>query len=197
MSKLKAIWGNLQQRRKFLTLTSGGLILLALGADFFFGWRNIYNAAMIAAALVAGGDIALRAFASLRNRYVSIELLVTIATLGALIIGEYWEAAAVTFLFILGAYLEARTLSHTRQVLKGLLDLAPATAIVMRDGKQVEIMPDEVQASEIVLVKPGTKIPVDGEVMEGRSAVDESAITGEPMPEEKTAGSKVYAGTAC
>ena len=195
MEKIRAVFNNLQQRRKLLTLASGGLILLAFGADFFFGWRNVYNLAMIAAALVAGWDIAQRAFASLRNRYVSIELLVTIATLGAVAIGEYWEAAAVTFLFILGAYLEARTLSHTRQVLKGLLDMAPLTAIVVRDGMQVEIPPDEVMQDEIVLIKPGAKVSVDGEVVEGHSSVDESAITGEPMPEEKLAGSRVFAGT--
>ena len=195
MEKIRAVFNNLQQRRKLLTLTSGGLILLALGANFFFGWRGVYNVAMIAAALIAGWDIAMRAFVSLRNRHVSIELLVTIATVGALVIGEYWEAAAVTFLFIFGAYLEARTLSQTRQVLKGLLDLAPVTATVVRDGVQVEILPDEVEADEIVLIKPGTKVSVDGEVVDGRSHVDESAITGEPMPEEKLSGARVYAGT--
>ncbi len=195
MEKIRAVFNNLQQRRKLLTLTSGGLILLALGADFFFGWRGVYNAAMVAAALIAGWDIGLRAFTSLRNRHVSIEMLVTIATLGALVIGEYWEAAAVTFLFIFGAYLEARTLSQTRQVLKGLLDLAPVTATVVRDGVQIEILPDEVEPDEIVLIKPGTKVSVDGEVVDGRSHVDESAITGEPMPEEKHPGARVYAGT--
>jgi len=132
---------------------------------------------------------------SLRNRHVSIELLVTVATLGALAIGEYWEAAAVTFLFILGAYLEARTLSQTRKVLKGLLDLAPTAAIVIRDGRQLEIMPHEVEPEETVLIKPGSKIPVDGRVIEGHSAVDESAITGEPMPEVKSPESLVFAGT--
>jgi Cd2+/Zn2+-exporting ATPase len=195
MKKLHTLFNNLQQRRKVLTITSGGLILLALGADYFFGWQPLYNIAMIAAAVIAGWDIAARAFVSLRNRHVSIELLVTIATLGALVIGEYWEAAAVTFLFIFGAYLEARTLSQTRQVLKGLLDLAPTTAIVVRNGAQLEIMPHEVDPGETVLVKPGAKIPVDGEVIEGQSAVDESAITGEPMPEMKSLDSLVFAGT--
>lgn len=195
MEKIRAVFNNLQQRRKLLTLTSGGLILLALGVDFFFGWRGVYSVVMVAAALIAGWDVAMRAFTSLRNRHVSIELLVTIATLGALVIGEYWEAAAVTFLFIFGAYLEARTLSQTRQVLKGLLDMAPMTAIVVRDGVQVEISPDDVDQGEIVLIKPGTKVSVDGEVVEGRSNVDESAITGEPMPEEKFPGERVFAGT--
>ena len=195
MKQVRSLFSNLQQRRKILTVTSGLLIAIAFGADYFLGWRAVHNISMLAAALIAGWDIAARAFVSLRNRHISIELLVTIATLGALWIGEYWEAAAVTFLFIFGAYLEARTLSQTRKVLSGLLDLTPTTAIVVRDGKQVEIYPHEVASDEIVLVKPGTKIPVDGEVTGGRSAVDESAITGEPMPDEKVAGSKVFAGT--
>jgi len=182
-------------RRQLLVITSGTLILLALGAGKFLnaqGWRA---GLMIAAALIAGWDIAVRAFTSLRNRHISIELLVTIASMGALVIGEYWEAAAVTFLFILGAYLEASTLSQTRQVLRGLLDLTPITAIVMREGRQVEVLPHEVLNGETVLVKPGAKIAVDGEVIDGHSIVDESTITGEPMPEEKTDGSQVYAGT--
>jgi Zn2+/Cd2+-exporting ATPase len=195
MKKLHILFSNLQQRRKVLTITSGGLILLALVSDYFFGWQSLYNLAMIAAAVIAGWDIAVRALVSLRNRHVSIELLVTIATLGALVIGEYWEAAAVTFLFVFGAYLEARTLSQTRQVLKGLLDLAPTTAIVVRNGRQLEIMPHEVEQGEPVLVKPGAKVPVDGVVIEGYSAVDESAITGEPMPEMKSPDSAVFAGT--
>jgi len=195
MKRIKLLFSSLQQRRKFLTIAGGSLIAIAFGADYFFGWRMIYNMAMIAAALIAGWDIAARAIVSLRNRHTSIELLVTIATLGALWIGEYWEAAAVTFLFTFGAYLEAYTLSQTRKVLSSLLDIAPTTAIVVRGGKQVEVLPTEVALNEIVLAKPGTKIPVDGEVMDGHSAVDESAITGEPMPEEKVIGSKVFAGT--
>jgi Cd2+/Zn2+-exporting ATPase len=195
MNKFKALWMNLQQRRKILTIASGSSIALAVGVNAVFGWQAVYDLGMVAAAVIAGWDIAARAINSLRNRYVSIELLVTIAALGALFIGEYWEAAAVTFLFIFGAYLEARTLSRTRQVLGQLLDLAPVTATVLRGGKQIEISPLEVESGETVLLKPGAKIPVDGEVVDGHSAVDESAITGEPMPEEKTVGSVVYAGT--
>jgi Cd2+/Zn2+-exporting ATPase len=182
-------------RRQYLVISSGILILLALGAGKFFNAQSWSSGLMITAAVIAGWDIAVRAIISLRNRHISIELLVTIATIGALVIGEYWEAAAVTFLFILGAYLEARTLGQTREVLQGLLDLAPTTAIVMRDGRQAEVLPHEVLLGEIVLIKPGTKIAVDGEVIDGLSSVDESAITGEPMPEQKAAGAKVYAGT--
>ena len=176
-------------------IASGMLIILAFVSDGLLGWRTGYNIMMVLAAILAGSDIATRAIASLRNRHISIELLVTIATTGALIIGEYWEAAAVTFLFLFGAYLEARTLNQTRQVLQGLLDLAPTTAIVWRDGRQLEVMPHEVIVGETVIVKPGGKVAVDGEVIDGRSTVDESMITGEPFPEEKVSGSVVYAGT--
>jgi Cd2+/Zn2+-exporting ATPase len=86
-------------------------------------------------------------------------------------------------------------MSQTRQTLQSLLNLAPTTAIVQRNGRQVELMPHEVQSHETVLIKPGAKVPVDGEVLEGRAAVDESAITGESMPVEKTTGNLVFAGT--
>jgi Zn2+/Cd2+-exporting ATPase len=186
---------NPQQLRKSLVIASGSLIVLALAADYLAGWHALANGLHTAAALTAGWDIARRAWNSLRSRYASIELLVTIAFTGALLIGEFWEASAVTFLFILGAYLEARTLSRTRQVLGDLLDLAPAAAVVLRDGRQVTVMPHEVEMGETVLVKPGARLPVDGEVISGYSAVDESAITGEPIPAEKTRGSKAFAGT--
>jgi Cd2+/Zn2+-exporting ATPase len=171
------------------------MILSALAAGKWSPIPLLSDVLMASAALLAGAEIGLRAFNSLRNRHISIELLVTIATVGALVIGEYWEAAAVTFLFIFGAYLEARTLSRTRRVLGELLDLAPATAIVVRDGAQIEVMSHEVQPGEHVLIKPGAKIPVDGKVLEGRSAVNESAITGESIPAEKSVGSPVFAGT--
>jgi Cd2+/Zn2+-exporting ATPase len=195
MQKVRIWLSNPRARRKGMLILSGALILSGLAAGQLFALQNLRSLLMTLAAVTAGWDIALRAWNGLRTRYISIELLVTIAAGGALLIGEYWEAAAVTFLFILGAYLEARTLSQTRRVLQQLLELAPSTAIVLRDGRQVEVMPHEVRQGETVLVKPGAKLPVDGLVIEGRSAIDESAITGEPMPEVKTHGSGVFAGT--
>ncbi|MBI3969407.1 MAG: cation-translocating P-type ATPase [Chloroflexi bacterium] len=183
------------ERRKALTGASGALILAAFAGDRLLGQAILGDGFMIAAALVAGVDVALRAWRSLINRHVSIELLVTVATTGALLIGEYWEAAAVTFLFMLGAYLEARTLNRTRQAVAELLEIAPTSAIVVREGRQVEALPFEVEPGETVLVKPGAKIPVDGFVTDGRAVVDESSITGESMPVEKTANALVYAGT--
>lgn len=192
---LRSILQNPRLRLQWETAASGLLIAFGLAAQYLFQAGQVFRVLMILAALIAGSDIAIRAWNSLKNRYISIELLVTIATVGALVIGEVWEAAAVTFLFILGAYLEARTLSRTRQVLAQLLDLAPVTALVLRGGQQVEVAPEDVVPGEIVLVKPGAKVPVDGEITAGVSNLDESSITGESIPDEKTVGAQVFAGT--
>jgi Zn2+/Cd2+-exporting ATPase len=195
MKSIKKCLQDTKLRRQGLVLTSGLLILLGLAVHNLYGSWLLASGIYTAAALLAGSEIAVRAFNSLRNRHISIELLVTIAAAGALLIGETWEAAAVTFLFVLGAYLEARTMSQTRKVLGELLDMTPVTATVLREGKQVETMHHDVKIGETVLLKPGAKVPVDGEVIMGSSAVDESAITGEPMPEEKGTGDLVFAGT--
>jgi Cd2+/Zn2+-exporting ATPase len=194
MEKIRSVMEP-ENRQRNLTFAGGGLILTALGIGTILKMGLLRDGLMIAAAMVAGHDIAIRAWNALRARHVSIELLVTTAAAGALVIGEYWEAAAVTFLFVLGGALEARTMHRTRQVLGELLDLSPSTAIVLRDGAQEQVAFHQVRQGELVLIKPGAKIPVDGEVLEGRSAVVESAITGEPLPKEKYAGEMVYAGT--
>ncbi|KGJ02693.1 Cd2+/Zn2+-exporting ATPase [Paracoccus halophilus] len=182
-------------RRKWLTIISGALIVFGLTALYGFGLRGLWAASMLAAAFVAGSDIAWRAFHALRIRHFSIELLVTVAAVGALFIGEYWESAAVTFLFMFGAWLEARTMRQTRGALADLLKAAPEVATVIRDGEPVEVPAASVLLDEIVLVRAGGRIPVDGEVTEGSAAVSEAAITGEPIPAEKSAGSHVHAGT--
>jgi Cd2+/Zn2+-exporting ATPase len=164
-------------------------------AEWLFSAPIILNAMMITATLLAGYDIASRAWQGLKNRHTNIELLVSIAAVGGLAIGVYWESAAVTFLFLLGGWLEARTLSKTRSTLKELIDMAPETAIVLEDGQQKEIPAREVRSGSLVLVKPGGKIPVDGIVESGHTTVDESMVTGESMPAEKQEDDEVYAGT--
>ncbi len=192
---LKRQWRDHASRRRLVMLVSGALLLLGVGTGQLAATEAFRQPLLVAAALVAGVDIARRAFDGLRRRQIGIDLLVTIAAVGALVIGEAWEAAAVTFLFVFGAWLEARTLGRTRQALSSLLELAPVSALVMRGGEPVEVDPSEVRVGETVLVRPGARIPVDGIVREGRAAVDESAITGEPMPAEKGGGDAVYAGT--
>ncbi len=182
-------------RRSAVLVGSGALLALGLAAGHIPSLAGAQQALLAAAALVAGVDIARRAFDGMRRRQFTIDLLVTIAAVGALAIGEAWEAAAVTFLFVFGAWLEARTLDRTRDALSRLLELAPVTALVVRDGATIEVDPAEVRLGEIVLVRPGDRVPVDGVVRDGRSTIDESAITGESIPVEKNAGDGVYAGT--
>ena len=150
---------------------------------------------MVAAAVVAGLPILLAAVRALRVRMIAIDLLVSIAALGALVIGEYWEAAAVTFLFAIGHALEAGTMNRTRSALAELVAVAPDIAVVMRDGVQAEVPAAEVRQDETVLVKNGAKVPVDGEVLDGTGALDEASITGESIPVEKSVGDQVFAGT--
>jgi Cd2+/Zn2+-exporting ATPase len=120
---------------------------------------------------------------------------VTLAAVGAIVIGSYWEAAAVVFLFALGTYLEGRTMRKTRNALEELLEMTPDTATVRRNGEQKEVPAREVEEGEIVIVKPGEKIPVDGNVVDGESAVNQAPVTGESAPVYKTDGDEVYAGT--
>lgn len=160
------------------------------GADF-----TLADAIMILAAIVAGYRIVVSAFRALLIRVVGIDLLVSVAAIGAIVIGNFWESAAVTFLFSIGHALEAATLNKTRSALAELISLVPDTAVVVRDGNQVDIPAGAVQKGEIVLVKNGAKIPVDGEVTEGFAAVNEASITGESLPVEKAPGDHVFAGT--
>jgi Cd2+/Zn2+-exporting ATPase len=150
---------------------------------------------MTAAAVVAGWPIAWEAWGRFTARQFSIALLVTIASLGALWIGEPWEAAAVTFLYVFGGYLESLTLARTRAALRGLVDLAPRTARVKR-GEELAVVPaEEVRAGESVVVLPGDRVPVDGRVLAGRAALDTAALTGEPLPVEAGPGDQVLGGS--
>ncbi len=193
--KMLSILKSFTMRGVHSVLTSGALIAGALMLRWFFPLPLVSEWLMSAAALIAGLPILLTAYRSLTQRHVSIELLVSLAAIGALIIGEFWEAAAVTFLFALGGYLEARTMARTRNVIGELLELAPAKAIVMREGLQMEVAAMDVIPGEHVIVKPGSKIPVDGVIIEGTSSIDESAITGESWPRKKGAGDTVFAAT--
>jgi Zn2+/Cd2+-exporting ATPase len=173
---------------------AGALILASFAAEQVLG-GGASDLLMVAAAVVTGMPIALRAVRRLVARDVSIDLLVAVAATGAVVIGEYWEAAAVTSLFAVGHALEARTLNRTRSALAELVAVVPDVAVVLHDGEQVEVPAGAVAQGETVLVKNGAKVPVDGDVVAGTGAVDEASVTGESIPAEKAAGDRVYAGT--
>lgn len=172
------------------------VLLIAAGwVSGKLGYPQVNHGLMTAAALVAGYHIARNAITLIRSRIVGIETLVTVAAAGAIFIGEYWEAAAVTALFALGSFLEAKTLDKTRAAIKSLTDLAPLTATIKTAGGEVEVPAEEVTPGDLVVVRPGGKIPVDGTVVKGYGTVNEAPVTGEPMPVEKASGDRVYSGT--
>lgn len=183
------------RRRLQSVIVSGSLIVAGLALWYLADLESAGRALLVLASVTAGARIATTAVRSLASRQVSIELLVTIAAVGAIFIGEVWEAAAVTFLFTLGAWLEARTLQATRRALAELMELTPDLALVIRDGTVTEVSPWQVRQDETVIVRPGMRLAVDGEVTDGSSTVSEAAITGEPLPAVKGPGSMVFAGT--
>lgn len=164
------------------------VLFLALG----FLWERNF---LLAATAVAGFPILVKAVMALLQKSFSIELLVVIAITGALYLNEYNESSLVSFFFLFGDYLEARTLQKTRNSIQGLLDLVPAEALVMKDGVPVLVPVEEIEQGRIVLVKTGGKVPVDGTVVEGTGSIDQSSMTGESIPVYKQTGDAVFAGT--
>ena len=166
------------------------LFLLATPVQFIVGW-----------------DIYKSAFGALKNKSANMDSLIAIGTSAAYFYSlyiimfnpmgdQYFEAAAVLITFvILGRYLEAIAKGKTSEAIKKLMNLSPKIATVIRNGKEVKIKIDEVVVNDIVIVKPGEKVPVDGIIIEGESAIDESMITGESMPIEKIKGDTVIGAT--
>lgn len=189
---LSTIW---QLKKSHQVWASGTLALAGYVLMRTIGYHPVTIGLMLAATLIAGLPIFRKAFQAIRYKIVGIDALVTIAVTGAVIIGEYWEAAAVTFLFILGDYLESRTIEKTRSSIRSLMDLAPDQARVRRKEGEVVLSPDEVVRGDLVIVKPGEKIAVDGSVIEGTAYVNQAAITGESIPINRLNGDEVFSGT--
>jgi len=185
-----------RNRESLTVVVSGSLIASAWALRAAGGaGAPAFGPLMTLAAVVAGIPVAKEAVGRLLAKQFSIPLLVTIATAGALLIGEVWEAAAVTFLYVLGGYLESLTLSRTRAALRTLIDLAPRTARVKRGSDLEVVAAEEVQPGETVVVLPGDRVPVDGVVVSGRASLDTSPLTGEPLPAEVGPGDRVLGGS--
>jgi Cd2+/Zn2+-exporting ATPase len=183
-------------KKNQITLINGVLIILAFISKIGFENIVVFNGALIIASLLGVAPIAIQAYQALKVKVVSIDVLVTIAVLGAFLINNYEESAIVTFLFLFGAYLEQRTLNQTRSAIKELTEMAPESALKQKEnGEFAEVEVDEVDIGDILLVKTGAKVPVDGTVLTGEGHVNEASITGESVPVSKKKGSQVYAGT--
>jgi len=189
---LAAAWW--KQRRVAFLAASAMLALLACVAAVFDA--AVVPDALFVAAIVVGAYFPVRsAWASLRRRSVSINTLLVVATAGAVWLGLLEEAALLVVIFSLGEVLEAYAVDRARVAVRALVALVPTEATVLRDGVEVRVSTSAVRIGEIVRIRPGEKVPLDGEVVDGRSAVDQSAITGESIPVEKTEADEVFAGT--
>ena len=185
----------LQSVKNQIALTVGGLIAVAYGWYWLGGAVIVMQGLLLVASMMGVAPILMQAYQALKVKVVSIDLLVTIAVLGALIIGEFNESAIVTFLFLFGSYLEQRTLKKTRESIRALSEMAPQTAQVLAaDGTTTTVGVDDVEIDDQVLVKAGAQVPVDGQVVQGSAYVNEASITGEAQLVKKIVGDAVYSG---
>lgn len=187
-----------RHRELALSLIAGALLLMAWGGVRWVGLPSNIAIAMYAASYVFGGyDLVRHWVRDLRQGRVTfdIELLMLLAALGAAALGEWAEGAFLLFLFSLAHAMEHYALGRARNAIRALADLAPPLARVQRDSVEVDVPVDEVRPGEIVIVRPAERIPVDGSVRRGRSAVNQAPITGESVPVDKAEGDEVFAGT--
>ena len=184
------------RKKNQITLASTILLVIGYTSRFILKNQNLTDIAFIIGGIIGFLPIFIQAIQAIRVKVVSIDLLVSIAVLGAFYIGEYEEAAVVTFLFLFGAFLEQRTLDQTRSAIKELTEMAPETALKqMEDGEFEEVDVWDVDEGDVLLVKTGAKVPVDGTVISGQGNINEASITGESFPVTKEVDSGVYAGT--
>ncbi len=186
-----------------LTLLLVGVFALILSVVVFgelLGWFDFLNervpfALGLALVLAGGYPVFMNVLRAALRRQVTSHTLMTLGVIAALAIGQWATAALVVLFMRIGDYVENFTTASARRAVRELTALAPQTARVERDGAEVEVPIHQVQVGEIVIVRPGEKIPVDGEVIAGQATVDQSTITGEAMPVEAVRGVRVYAAT--
>jgi len=171
-------------------LTLGGWAAGRAGAD-----PLVASSLYVAAYLFGGWDVGRHAWHTLRQGRFNTDLLMVVAALGAAALGQFGEGALLLFLFSLGHALEELALDRARNAVRKLGELTPKTALVRRDGRDMEVPVEVLVLGEVVVVKPGVRIPVDGVVQGGGSSVDQAPVTGESVPVEKTTGDAVFAGT--
>ncbi|MGE5560572.1 MAG: heavy metal translocating P-type ATPase [Chloroflexota bacterium] len=181
--------------RALLTVIAGAFLVAALIAGRLIG--GMMPIGLYAAAIVIGGYYPVRAgvvgFTTART--VDMNGLMTIAVIGAVAMAQWEEAATVIVLFSLGNALESLTMERTRESIRSLIDLAPREATVIRDGREQLLSVDDIVAGDTVVIRPGERLPVDGRVLTGTSAINQAPITGESLPVDKGPGAEVFAGT--
>ncbi len=174
---------------------SGAALVVGLALNYLQGRSLLSDAILFAAMVVSGYEIAYSGLKALLRRRVTIDFLLTVAAVGATAIGHLEEGAAVIILFSLAERLEDYAGDRARHAIEELMELRPEVAVVRRGGSEVEVPVGEVLPGEVFVLRPGGRVPLDGEVVGGESSVDQSAITGESLPVSKSVGEDVYAGT--
>ena len=146
--------------------------------------------------LLIGYDVLIKAAKNILSMSLLDEnFLMAIATVCAFLIKEYSEASAIMLFYQIGELFQSIALGKSRKSIKELMDICPETAAVLRDGKETEVSPDEVSVGEIILIRPGEKVPLDSVIIEGSASVDTAALTGESMPQDVSVGDKIVSGT--
>jgi Cd2+/Zn2+-exporting ATPase len=199
MSKLKTFNLNIQLNEKAnLVRLAAGAVVFTAGIALEYSIqinRNISFAVFIAAYLLLGGDIVLRALSNLlRGRFFDENFLMSLATTGAFVIGETPEAAGVMLFYQVGEYFQGRAVEKSKKSIAQLMDIRPDFVNLKKDGETIKTTPDNVCVGDIIIVKPGEKIPLDGIVIEGSSMIDASALTGESVPGIAEISSVVLSG---
>lgn len=178
-----------------LVILTGLLLAAAWGAEFLLP-GDLGMWAFVAACLIGVAPVARRAFAALRaGMPFTIEMLMTVAAAGALFIGAAEEAALVVFLFAVGELLEGVAANRARAGIRALGDLVPKTAMLEENGGTRKVQASELVIGQIVVVRPGDRIPADGEIVDGTAGIDEAPVTGESVPKTKSEGDDVFAGS--
>ena len=172
----------------------------ATSAEAVHWWNGGFHwtvAALALLAILSGGlPTYKKGLIALRNRNLNMNALMSLAVTGAILIGQWPEAAMVMFLFALAEIIEVKTMDRARNAIRGLMDLAPETATVRQpDGSWTEVPAKSIELGAIIRVRPGERIALDGDVVSGSSTVNQSPITGESLPVEKTENDPVFAGT--
>jgi len=179
----------------YIVAISAIILATALYLDFFTGQKILAEILYVTVVIISGYETVPNGFRSLFKGKFSINLLITIAAVGAFSIGQGAEGASVIFLFFIAEFLEDYAGERAKKSIGSLVKLTPQTATVKRDGQNLKLHAHAVDVDEIVVVMPGDKIPLDGIIVKGISSVNEAAITGESIPVTKNEGDTVYAGT--
>ncbi len=180
-----------------LVASSASGIMLAAGLllQFMEVRLPVARLFLLLATVSGGWFVSRRAWQALRHRQIEMNTLMTTAAIGALLIGEWAEAGATMFLFSLAQVLEARSMDRARNAIRRLLDLSPKEATVRGEGGEVRLPVERISVGDVIVLRPGERVPVDGVVLEGASSVNQAPITGESVPVAKTPGSRVLAGS--